>query len=397
MNMKKRSNHEGSIRFVKSKNLYEASLMVKGKRKYVYSKTREAVADELDELRNEMKLTGRLITKDFTIKELASQWIEARASRWSNDKTYDHYWKPFELHIFPLIANKKVSSVNDPIYLDRFFNQDMVKANVSTSMINRSYISIVNCFEWAVGRNLIQVNKCKGGRSGYFDLPKHNRKPKPQLDLEQVQDLKYEIKQSKYPTLFSLSLATGMRISEVLGLSEEDIDLANNEITVRHQLKRTRDYKWYLDETKNKKIRILPISSEIADMLLIQLSNVQKIANDIARDNLKMDNKLRCKCCSRKSSLIYVSEIGTPLDVGNLRARHWNKLVKASGLDVKLTLHDMRHIFASSSLVMGFDVISVSKYLGHSNPSITLKIYAEYIKPPRQREMADEMGKLFVS
>lgn len=81
--------------------------MVKGKRKYVYSKTREAVADKLDELRNEMKLTGRLITKDFTIKELASQWIEARASRWSNDKTYDHYWKPFELHIFPLIANKK--------------------------------------------------------------------------------------------------------------------------------------------------------------------------------------------------------------------------------------------------------------------------------------------------
>ena len=396
--MKKRSNHEGSIRFVKSKNLYEASLMVKGKRKYVYSKTREDVADKLDVLRNEMKLTGRLITKDFTIEELATQWIEARASRWSNTNTYDHYWKPFELHIFPLIANKKVSAINDPIYLDRFFNQDMVKANVSTSMINRSYNSMLNCLEWAVGRNLIQVNKCKGGRSGYFDLPKHNRKPKPQLDLEQVQDLKHEIKQSKYPTLFSLSLATGMRISEVLGLSEEDIDLANNEITVRHQLKRTKDYKWYLDETKNKKIRILPISSKIADMLLIQLSNVQKIAEDIARDNLKMDNKLRCKCClSSKSSLIFVSEIGTPLDVGNLRYRHWNKLVKASGLGVKLTLHDMRHIFASSSLVMGFDVISVSKYLGHSNPSITLSIYAEYIKPPRQREMADEMGKLFVS
>jgi len=44
---------------------------------------------------------------------------------------------------------------------------------------------------------------------------------------------------------------------------------------------------------------------------------------------------------------------------------------------------------------MGFDVISVSKYLGHANPSIMLKIYAEYIKPPRQREMADEMSRIF--
>ena len=385
--MKKRSNHEGTIRHLKARNLYEGRLTVKGKRKSVYDKSRVGVADKLDELRNEMKLTGRLITKDFTIEELATQWIEARSSRWTNDSTYDHYWKPFELHILPLIAKKKVSQVNDPIFFDDLFNRVMVKAQVTPSMINRSYNSILNCFEWAVGRNLIQVNKCKGGRSGYFDLPKHTRKPKPQLDLEQVQDLKYEIKRSKYPNLFSLSLGTGMRISEVLGLAEEDIDLNNKEITIRHQLKRTRDNVWYLDETKNKKIRILPISQQIVDVLLQQLSSVETITKDIATDNLAM---------SSKSTLIFLSEIGSPLDIGNLRARHWNKIVKASGIEYKLTIHDMRHIFASTCLVTGNDVISVSKYLGHANPSITLKIYAEYIKPPRQREMADEMGKIFV-
>ena len=45
---------------------------------------------------------------------------------------------------------------------------------------------------------------------------------------------------------------------------------------------------------------------------------------------------------------------------------------------------------------MGFDVISVSKYLGHADPSITLQVYAEYIKPPRQREMAEKMGSLLI-
>ena len=394
--MKKRSNHEGNIRFVKSKNLYEGRLTVKGKTKSVYSKSRVDVADKLDELRNEMKLTGRLITKDFTVQEIADRWIHARANRWSNTKTYDHYWNPFKLHILPLIANKKVSEVNDPIYLDDFFNRAMVKAGVSASNISRSYNAMVNCLEWAVGRNLVQVNKCKGGRGGYFDLPKHIKKPKPQLELEQVQDIKVAIRGSKYPTLFSVSLATGMRISEVLGLSVEDIDLTNNEITVRHQLK-YENKQYYLDTTKNDKVRIIPVGQEISDMLLDQLSQNEKLAEDLATDNLPMNNRIKCNgCCSSSTSeLVFVSEVGTPLDIGNLRARHWNKVVKASGLDVKLTIHDMRHIFASTSLVMGFDVISVSKYLGHANPSITLKIYAEYIKPPRQREMADEMSKIF--
>tara|TARA_R100001594_G_scaffold6637_1_gene18710 strand:+ start:2613 stop:3806 length:1194 start_codon:yes stop_codon:yes gene_type:complete len=394
---KKRSNHEGNIRFVKSKNLYEGRLTVKGKTKSVYSKSRVEVADKLDELRNEMKLTGRLITKDFTLSELAQRWIEARSVRWSNTNTYDHYWKPFELHLLPLIANKRISEINDPIYLDDLFNTIMVKKGITNSMINRSYNSLSNCLEWAVGRNLISVNKCKGGNKGYFDLPKHNRKPKPQLDLEEVQDLKFAMNSDKYSNLFKVSLATGMRISEVLGLSEGDINLLDKEVTVRHQLKRDKDKSWYLDKTKSKNVRILPISKEVSDLLLDQLGVMETIAKDLATDNLPMGNSIKCNCCSRnKSRLIFTSDVGTPIDKDNLRARHWKKIVQASGLDIKLTIHDLRHIFASTSLVMGFDVISVSKYLGHADPSITLQVYAEYIKPPRQREMAEKMGSLLI-
>ena len=42
----------------------------------------------------------------------------------------------------------------------------------------------------------------------------------------------------------------------------------------------------------------------------------------------------------------------------------------------RLTLHSLRHGFASLLIARGLNVVFVSRQLGHSNPSITLKVYA---------------------
>ena len=61
---------------------------------------------------------------------------------------------------------------------------------------------------------------------------------------------------------------------------------------------------------------------------------------------------------------------------------------------IRLTIHDLRHIFASINLTNGTDVVTVSKLMGHANPSITLSIYASYINPPNQDEVASYMASL---
>ena len=73
---KKRSNHEGSIRYMPSKKLYQARLMVDGVRKVVYSKSREGVADKLDEMRMSKRQGIGLVTKDLKLSELAELWID---------------------------------------------------------------------------------------------------------------------------------------------------------------------------------------------------------------------------------------------------------------------------------------------------------------------------------
>lgn len=43
---------------------------------------------------------------------------------------------------------------------------------------------------------------------------------------------------------------------------------------------------------------------------------------------------------------------------------------------MRLSLHSLRHGFASMLIAAGLDVVFVSRQLGHANPTVTLSIYA---------------------
>ena len=56
---------------------------------------------------------------------------------------------------------------------------------------------------------------------------------------------------------------------------------------------------------------------------------------------------------------------------------------KMNGFDC--TLHDLRHTFATFMIAEGADVRTVSGYLGHANPSMTLDIYADVDPEAKER------------
>ena len=56
-----------------------------------------------------------------------------------------------------------------------------------------------------------------------------------------------------------------------------------------------------------------------------------------------------------------------------------SSLLKA-GIERKIRFHSLRHTHASILLSQGIQVLTVSKRLGHSNPTITMQTYAHVIK-----------------
>lgn len=76
------------------------------------------------------------------------------------------------------------------------------------------------------------------------------------------------------------------------------------------------------------------------------------------------------------------------------RTRIWNKAVKAAGMeDAGVTIHSLRHTYASFAIAQGADVKTLQMQLGHSSPSITLNTYTA-LWPERLDDVADAIGAL---
>lgn len=65
-------------------------------------------------------------------------------------------------------------------------------------------------------------------------------------------------------------------------------------------------------------------------------------------------------------------------------ARHFNSALKKAGLP-HYRIHDLRHSFISNAILNGIDIVTVSKYVGHSDIERTLNTYSHLLKDSEQK------------
>jgi integrase len=71
----------------------------------------------------------------------------------------------------------------------------------------------------------------------------------------------------------------------------------------------------------------------------------------------------------------------------------WRRARDAAGIDEKWRLHDLRHWSATTSIAAGHDVRSVAARLGHSNPAMTLRVYAHAVEAA-DAALAETLGEV---
>lgn len=99
--------------------------------------------------------------------------------------------------------------------------------------------------------------------------------PKQERDfLEFVKNDKHF---SKYYDGIYILFKTGLRISEFVGLTKKNLDFENNRIIVDHQLQRTRDMKYLIEDTKTESgMRMVPMTLEVKECFQNILANRKK-------------------------------------------------------------------------------------------------------------------------
>jgi integrase len=74
-------------------------------------------------------------------------------------------------------------------------------------------------------------------------------------------------------------------------------------------------------------------------------------------------------------ALVFANENGGPVQYSSFRTRAWIPAVKAAGCE-GAGFHDLRRLAATSLVLQGVDVKTAQTRLGHSDPRLTLSIYA---------------------
>ena len=158
--------------------------------------------------------------------------------------------------------------------------------------------------------------------------------------------------------LWVLAGTTGLRSAELLGLAWGDVDLEGGSLTVRHTLHRA-EGEWVFRPTKTRATRTVPLADYAVTALRQHHGRQSRDALGAGVPGVR--------------GLVFVSERGHPLHGANL-AKLLRADLRAAGLPI-VTLHALRHSFASFLLAEGVDIKTISVMLGHSDPRITGQLY----------------------
>ena len=171
---------------------------------------------------------------------------------------------------------------------------------------------------------------------------------------------------------------TGLRISEFTGLTMSDIDFKNRKIIVDHQLQRTRDMRYVIEDTKTLcGMREVPMTDDVYDCFKRIIGN---------RKKPKVE-----PIVGGKTGFLFLDKNDMPMV-----ALHWEKYfqhIRKKYNSVykvqmpKVTPHVCRHTFCSNMAKAGMNPKTLQYIMGHADIGVTLNTYTHTNFESAQEEM----------
>lgn len=305
-------------------------------------------------------------------KITVGQWLDTWAAEYLNSvkpRTVESYKANIKQHIKPAIGAKRLSELT-AVDVQRLYNGLTNKHNgkpLSAKSKKNVHGTLHKALEKAVSLGYIRHNPADKP-----DLPKIQKAEiKPLADGEMVSFLD-AIKGSEYEPVYTVTLFTGMREGEVLGLTWDCIDFKTGTITIKQQLQKVRGTggEYTLASTKNGKTRIVSPASYVMQVL----TNQRKAQSE---QRLKAG-----PAWSNPFNLVFTNALGKNLCAQTVYL-HFKKLAAAAGVPAA-RFHDLRHSYAVAALRSGDDIKTVQENLGHHTAAFTLDTYMHVTEQMRQ-------------
>lgn len=261
-----------------------------------------------------------------------------------SNNTYDSY--TFDLECFKnYFNNKKIDNIkeNDIVLYLEYLKEEK---KLSSRSIERHLTTIRGFFKYLVKMEIIKYDITKNIDN--LKIGKHLPMTLTIDEVNKLMDIPLD-NPFNYRTkaMLEVMYGSGLRVSELVNLTLNDIDLYNDTILVHG---------------KGSKERIVPLG-------------------DYAKEYLTKYLEVRNSLIKRKNGnpdKLFLNNHGKPITRNGFNFL-LNKLLKEKGIEKEITPHTLRHSFATHMLDNGADLRTIQELLGHSD-IVTTRIYTHVSK-----------------
>jgi integrase len=347
----------------------------KQKRKAFYGKTRKEVQDKLTAALNDLNNDAFIEPSKMTVATWVDTWLREYKKNSLKPSTFIGYHNICKVHIKTYLGHHPLKDLQH-IHVQQFVNS-MADREINRGTIDNMLKVLSGALKQAMKNGFIRKNVATD-----ILLPKKNIKERRVLTPEEQTRFIEAAKTIQHCEVYILAIATGLRLGELLAITWDDIDFEESELNVNKTLYSLKDLenptairKFCIGTPKTRaSTRIMPLLPAISEMLK-QLKGRQ--------DSEDPKFKLPCYGIARQSqpinNLVFHTLEGKPLTHEYVR-RHYYRLLQAANIDkTGLTIHSLRHTFATRGLENGIELRVMQELLGHSNIQMTANLYTHVL------------------
>ena len=339
---------------------------VKYQGKQFYGKTQKEAFQKRDEYKRLIESGAKADSIGLTVAAYSARWV----------KTYKHHLQDasYDTHVrnlrkfcaYDSYGLRPMRSI-DTIDIQEFINADCDEK--SKSYINDMRDTIRGLFRGAMADRVIQYNPAVAvtmpeGTSGTH-----------RAITEEERNLINET-QHKFRPAVMVMLYAGLRRGEILALDiDKDVDFERKTICVHEAVRFEKQHRPRIVNTKTKAgERIVPL----LDVLANELRGLHGL---VARN---ADGEIMTYSALRSAWSSYLSALAETKYGDCKRWYGRRKCDKDKNLppweDVDILMHDLRHTYCTMLYDAGIDIKTAQKWMGHKDPTVTLKIYTHISK-----------------
>ncbi len=377
--MTKNANGQGSF-YKRKDGKFEYKVTVKIgnsqlKRKSFYGKTKKECMQKY-KLFKERNVIHESQFNDVYIDEYINSWLNTVKKNDLKPTSFDRLEITINSHVIPKIGHYYLNRITTLEIQSELINK-MDKQGLSYSTIKKAKDAINACFNYAIGEGRISFNPCIN-----LKLPVKKKQrikqiaPLNNIEIEQLKQAcldKYNngSYKYKYGVAYILILNTGLREGEALGLQWNDINFNEKYLTVSRQVQEIKDRK------------LLKVKPVISKYLKSNSSNRIIPLNDTAINCLEIMRK------GNKSKYVILNKENNFVSPHSFRMS-FNKIIEYSNIErSNITVHTLRHTFATNLFANDINIKYISNILGHSDINITSKTYIHIIENMKQKELSN--------